>query len=95
VITQHLPARPIGSGDPIFNRADSTVLKPAECDFRAHDTNVTTRLNLLACQPTRFNVDLDCEKSHDDTHPPHALEGVCKQLTRRWMNVMASWRELI
>jgi hypothetical protein len=44
-MTQRLPARPIGSGDPIFTPADSTLLKPAECDFRADDVNVTIRLN--------------------------------------------------
>lgn len=44
-MTQHLSARPIGSGDPIFTPADSTLLKPAECDFRADDVNVTIRLN--------------------------------------------------
>jgi hypothetical protein len=41
VTTQHLPARPIGSGDPIYTPADSTLLKPAECDFRADDLKVT------------------------------------------------------
>jgi hypothetical protein len=44
-MTQRLPARPIGSGDPIFTPADSTVPKPAECDVRAADVNVTIRLN--------------------------------------------------
>ena len=39
--TQHLPARPIGSGDPIYTPADITLLKPAECDFRADDLKVT------------------------------------------------------
>ena len=39
--TQHLPARPIGSGDPIYAPADITLLKPAECDFRADDLKVT------------------------------------------------------
>jgi hypothetical protein len=44
-MTQRLPARPIGSSDPIFTPADSTLLKTAECDFRADDVNVTIRLN--------------------------------------------------
>ena len=87
MITQHLPARPIGSGDPIFNRADSTVLKPAECDFPTHDTNVITRLKLLGCQPTRFNVDLGLGQFD------HALQDARKQLTGLWFNTMTSWRE--
>jgi hypothetical protein len=82
-MTRHLPARPIGSSDPMFTRADSTVPKPAECDFRAHDVNVTTRLNLLGWQLTRFNVDLDRGKLDDDTRPPRALHDACKRLTRR------------
>jgi hypothetical protein len=92
-MTQHLPTRPIGSGDPIFNRADSTVPKPAECDFRAHDTDVTTRLNLLVWQSTRRKVDADLGKFADDTRPPHALHDACEQLTRCLVNAMTSWRE--
>jgi hypothetical protein len=42
-MTQHLPTRPIPGGDAVFGRADRTVLKPAECYFRAHHANVTTR----------------------------------------------------
>jgi hypothetical protein len=92
-MTQQLPARPIGSGDPIFTPADSMGLKLAECDFRAHDTNVTTRLNMLGCQPTRFNVDLDRGKFDDDTRPPYVLQDVCKQLTGRRVNAITAWRE--
>ena len=92
-MTQHLPARPIGGGDAIFTRADSTALKPAECDFGTHDTNVTTRLNLLGWQSTRFNVDLDRGKFDDDTRPPYALQDACTQLTGRWVTAMTSWRE--
>jgi hypothetical protein len=88
-----LPARSIGSGDAIFTPADSTVLKLAECDFGAHHTNVTTRLNMLGCQPTRFNVDLDRGKFDDDTRPPYVDQDVCKQLTGRRVNAITSWRE--
>lgn len=54
---------------------------------------VTTRLNLLGWQSTRFNVDLDRGKLDDDTRPPHALDGAGKRLTRGRVNAMASWRE--
>jgi hypothetical protein len=91
-MTQHLPARPIGGGDAIFSRADSTVLKPAECYFRAHDANVTTRLNLVGCQPTRFNVDLGRD-TFDDGHAGRTPLRSPASKSRRWVNAVTSRRE--
>ena len=88
--TRHLPARPIGRGDPIASRADSKVLAPAARDFRVHDMNVTIRLNLLGWQLATFKVDLDMGKFGDDTAPRRALDGACKRLSRRWVNAMMS-----
>ena len=88
--TRHLPARPIGRGDPMFSRADTKVLQPGVRDFRVHDMNVTIRLNLLGWQLATFKVDLDMGKFGDDAPPRRALDGACKRLSRRWVNVMTS-----
>ena len=87
--TRHLPARPMGRGDPMISRVDSKVLEPAARDFRVHDMNVTIRLNLLGWQLATFKVDLDMGKFGDDT-PRRALDGACKRLSRRWVNAMTS-----
>jgi hypothetical protein len=89
-MTRHLPARPMGRGDPIFARVDSKPLEPAVRDFRVHDMNVTIRLNLLGWQLATFKVDLDIGKFADDTPPRRALDGACKRLSRRWVNAMTS-----
>jgi hypothetical protein len=88
--TRHLPARPMGRGDPTITRVDSTVLEPGVRDFRVHDMNVTIRLNLLGWQLATFKVDLDMGKFGDDTPPRRALDGACKRLSRRWVNAMMS-----
>ena len=88
--TRHLPARPIGRRDPSFARVDTTVLQPEVRDFRAHDMNVTIRLNLLGWQLAIFNIDLDMGKFSDDTPTRRALDGACKRLSRRWVNAMTS-----
>jgi hypothetical protein len=90
VSTRHLPARPIGRGDPMLSRVNSKVLEPAARDFRVHDMNVTIRLNLLGWQLATFKVDLDLGKFGDDTPPRSALDGACKRLSRRWVNAMTS-----
>jgi hypothetical protein len=90
VTTRHLPARPLGRGDPIFARVDSKMLEPAVRDFRVHDMNVTIRLNLLGWQLATFNIDLDMGKVSDDTRTRRAIDGACKRLSRRWINAMTS-----
>ena len=89
-MTRHLPARPMGRGDPMFARVDSKMLEPAVRDFRMHDMNVTIRLNLLGWQLATFKVDLDIGRFGDDTPPRRALDGACKRLSRRWVNAMTS-----
>ena len=89
-MTEHLLARPIGRGDPMFSRVDSKVLEPAARDFRVHDINVTIRLNLLGWQLATFNIDLDMGKFGDDTSSRRALDGACKRLSRRWVQAMTS-----
>jgi hypothetical protein len=88
--TRHLPARPMGRGDPMISRVDSKVLEPAARDFRMHDMNVTIRFNLLGWQLATFKVDLDMGKFGDDTPPRRALDGACKRLSRRWVSAMTS-----
>ena len=88
--TRHLPARPMGRGDPMISRVDNKVLQPGVRDFRVHDMNVTIRLNLLGWQLATFKVDLDMGKFGDDTPPRRALDGACKRLSRRWVNAMMS-----
>jgi hypothetical protein len=90
VTTRHLPARPMGRGDPMFSRVDGKVLEPATRDFRVHDMKVTIRLNLLGWQLATFKVDLDLGKFGDDAPARNALDGACKRLSRRWVNVMTS-----
>jgi hypothetical protein len=89
-MTRHLPARPMGRGDPMFARVDSKMLEPGVRDFWMHDMNVTVRLNLLGWQLATFKVDLDIGRFGDDTPPRRALDGVCKRLSRRWVNAMTS-----
>jgi hypothetical protein len=89
-MTRHLPARPVGRGDPIFATVDSKTLEPEVCDFRVHDMNVTIRLTLLGWQLATFNVDLDMGKFADDIPARRALDGACKRLSRRWVNAMTS-----
>ena len=88
--TRHLPARSMGRGDPMFSRVDGKVLEPATRDFRVHDMKVTIRLNLLGWQLATFKVDLDLGKFGDDAPARNALDGACKRLSRRWVNVMTS-----
>ena len=88
--TRHLPARPIGRGDPVFTGVDRKILEPVVRDFRVHDMNVTIRLNLLGWQLATFKVDLDMGKFGDDTPQRRALDGACKRLSRRWVNAMTS-----
>jgi hypothetical protein len=90
VTTRHLPARSMGRGDPMFSRVDGKVLEPAARDFRVHDMNVTTRLNLLGWQLATFNIDLDMGKFGDDTPAQRALDGACKRISRRWVHAMTS-----
>jgi hypothetical protein len=89
-MTRHLPARPMGRGDPSFARVDSKMLEPGVRDFRMHDMNVTIRLSLLGWQLATFKVDLDIGRFGDDTPPRRALDGACKRLSRRWVNAMTS-----
>ena len=89
MITQHLPARPVGRGDPIFTGADRKVLEPVR-DFRVHDVNVTIRLTLLGWQLATFKVDLDLGKFGDDTPGRRPIDRACKSLSRRWVNAMMS-----
>jgi hypothetical protein len=89
MITQHLPARPVGRGDPIFAGADRKVLEPVR-DFRVHDVNVTIRLTLLGWQFATFKVDLDLGKFGDDTPGRRPIDRACKSLSRRWVNAMMS-----
>jgi hypothetical protein len=89
MITQNLPARPVGRGDPIFTGAGRKVLEPVR-DFRVHDVNVTIRLTLLGWQFATFKVDLDLGKFGDDTPRPRPFDRACKQLSRRWVNAMMS-----
>ena len=89
MITQNLPARPVGRGDPIFTGADRKVLEPVQ-DFRVHDVNVTIRLTLLGWQFATFKVDLDLGKFADDTPGRRPIDRACKSLSRRWVNAMMS-----
>jgi hypothetical protein len=89
MITQNLPARPVGRGDPIFTGADRRVLEPVR-DFRVHDVNVTIRLTLLGWQFATFKVDLDLGKFGDDTPGRRPIDRACKSLSRRWVNAMMS-----
>lgn len=89
-MTQHLPARPIGRGDPVFTKVDSKVLEPGVRDFRVHDMNVTIRLNLLGWQLASFKIDLDMGKFGDDAPARRAFDGACKRLSRRWVHAMTS-----
>jgi hypothetical protein len=89
MITQNLPARPVGRGDPIFTGADRKVLEPVR-DFRVHDVNVTIRLTLLGWQLATFKVDLDLGKFGDDTPGRRPIDRACKSLSRRWVNAMMS-----
>jgi hypothetical protein len=89
MITQNLPARPVGRGDPIFTGADRKVLEPVR-DFRMHDVNVTIRLTLLGWQLATFKVDLDLGKFGDDTPGRRPIDRACKSLSRRWVNAMMS-----
>jgi hypothetical protein len=89
-MTRHLPARPMGRGDPMFARVDSKMLEPGVRDFRMHDMNVTIRLNLLGWQLATFKVDLDIGRFGDESPPRRALDGACKRLSRRWVNAMTS-----
>jgi hypothetical protein len=88
-MTRHLPARPMGRGDPIFAAIDSKMLEPGVRDFRVHDMNVTIRLNLLGWQLASFNIDLDMGKI-GDVPTRRALDGACKRLSRRWVSAMTS-----
>ena len=88
--TRHLPARPMGRGDPMISRVESKVLEPAARDFRMHDMNVTIRFNLLGWQLATFKVDLDMGRFGEDTPTRRALDGACKRLSRRWVNAMTS-----
>ena len=89
MITQNLPARPVGRGDPIFTGADRKVLEPVR-DFRVHDVNVTIRLTLLGWQFATFKVGLDLGKFGDDTPGRRPIDRACKSLSRRWVNAMMS-----
>ena len=89
MITQNLPARPVGRGDPIFTGADRKVLEPVQ-DFRLHDVNVTIRLTILGWQFATFKVDLDLGKFGDDTPGRRPIDRACKSLSRRWVNAMMS-----
>ena len=89
MITQNLPARPVGRGDPIFTGADRKVLEPVR-DFRVHDVNLTIRLTLLGWQFATFKVDLDLGKFGDDTPGRRPIDRACKSLSRRWVNAMMS-----
>ena len=89
-MTRHLPARPIGRGDPVIARVDSKTLEPGVRDFRVHDMNVTIRLNLLGWQLATFKVDLDLGKFGDDTSGRRPIDRACKSLSRRWVNAMMS-----
>jgi hypothetical protein len=89
-MTHHLAARPMGRGSPTFARVDGKMLEPEVRDFRVHDMNVTIRLNLLGWQLATFNIDLDMGKFSDDTPTRRAIDGACKRLSRRWVNVMTS-----
>jgi hypothetical protein len=80
----------MGRGDPFVTRVDSKTLEPGVRNFRAHDMNVTIRLNLLGWQLATFNIDLDMGKFGDDTPTRHALDGACKRLSRRWVNAITS-----
>jgi hypothetical protein len=88
--TRQLPARPIGHRNPSLARANPTMLKPEVHEFRAHDMNVTIRLNLLGWQLATFNIDLDMGKFADDTPTRRTIDGACKRLSRRWVNAMTS-----
>jgi hypothetical protein len=89
-MTRQLPARPMGHRNPSLARVDTTMLEPDVRDFRAHDMNVTIRLNLLGWQLATFNIDLDMGKLGDDIPTRRALDGACKRLSRRWVNAMTS-----
>jgi hypothetical protein len=89
MITQNLPARPVGRGDPIFTGADRKVLEPVR-DFRVHDVNVTIRLTILGWQFATFKVDLDLGKFGDSTPGRRPIDRACKSLSRRWVNAMMS-----
>ena len=89
MITQNLPARPVGRSDPIFTGADRKVLEPVR-DFRVHDVNVTIRLTILGWQFATFKVDLDLGKFGDNTPGRRPIDRACKSLSRRWVNAMMS-----
>jgi hypothetical protein len=80
----------MGHSGPILARVDTTMLEPDVRDLRAHDMNVTIRLNLLGWQLATFNIDLDMGKFADDTPTQRALDGACKRLSRRWVNAITS-----
>ena len=80
----------MGHRNPSLARVDTTMLEPDVRDFRAHDMNVTIRLNLLGWQLATFNIDLDMGKFGDDAPTRRALDGACKRLSRRWVNAMTS-----
>jgi hypothetical protein len=80
----------MGRGDPVFARVDRKMLEPGVRDFRAHDMNVTIRLNLLGWQLATFNIDLDMGKVSDDAPTRRAIDVACKRLSRRWVNAMTS-----
>jgi hypothetical protein len=90
VTTRHLPARPMGRGDPVFTGVDRKVLEPGVRDFRVHDMNVTIRLNLLGWQLATFKVDLDMGKFGDNAPARRALDDACKRLSRRCVHAMTS-----
>jgi hypothetical protein len=90
MITQNLPARPVGRRDPVFTGADRKVLEPGVRDFRVHDVNVTIRLTLLGWQLATFKVDLDLGKFGDDTPRQRPFDRACKHLSRHWVNAMMS-----
>jgi hypothetical protein len=90
VTTRHLPARPIGHRNPSLARVTTTALAPQVHEFRAHDMNVTIRLNLLGWQLATFNIDLDMGNFGDDAPTRRAIDGACKRLSRRWVHAMTS-----
>ena len=88
--TRQLPAGPIGYRNPSVATANPTMRQPQVHEFRAHDLNVTIRLNLLGWQLATFNIDLDMGKLGDHAPTRRALDGACKRLSRRWVNAMTS-----
>ena len=88
--TRNLPADRSDAAPQSSPAPTENVLEPAVRDFRAHDMNVTIRLNLLGWQLATFKVDLDMGKFGDDTPRRRPLDGACKRLSRRWVNAMMS-----